>query len=257
MRGFRHTLAVLLAMGAAPALADAAERALPSGTYRLELREVHAARFPILGRTRTTWASVSLAHLTRDGGTLTQRHELCDVRFESGLPLVEMVMPARLRESLVRPPYPVVLEADQEGGWSYRADMGFEHVGYTPAAPGDPPPRKRDDPSVVDSDGDGKPGATLQMVVPVLEPLELYIVQRGHAVLDGRVLPDGRVEGALEAELEQVVIGSDPYFLKRDPDLEPEPALSRFVLTPVPEDSTCESLLGASQAPGGNAPGAG
>jgi hypothetical protein len=247
MRGFGHTLGILLALGAVAAHADAAETALPSGTYRLELREVHAARFPLLGRTRTTWASVSLARLTRDSGTLTQEHRLCDVRFESGLPLVEMVMPEPMRDSLARPPYTVVLKPDEEGGWRYRADLGFEHVGYTPEEPGAPPPQQGDDPSIVDSDGDGKPGATLHMVVPVLDPLELYVVQRGHAVLDGRVVEGGRVEGALEAELEQVVIGSDPYFLKRNPELEPEPALSTFVLTPVPEDSTCESLLEASE----------
>lgn len=247
MRGIGHTLGLALALSALGASGSAAETALPTGTYRLEMQEVHAARFPILGRTRTTWASVSLAHLRRDGDALIQEHRLCDVRFESGLPLVEMVMPDAMRDSLVRPPYAVELVPADSGGWRYHADLGFEHVGYTPSAPGAPPPKRKSDPAIVDSDGDGKPGATLHLDVPALDPFELYVAQRGHAVLDGRVLEDGRVEGALDAKLEQNVIGSDPYFLKRNPKLEPEPELSRFALVPVPEDSTCDSLLDPSQ----------
>lgn len=258
MRGIGHTLMAALALGAAATPGLAAETPLPTGTYRLEMREVHAARFPVLGRTRTAWASLALAHVRREGDTLIQEHRLCDVRFESGLPLVAMVMPAPMRESLVRAPYAVELEPLPDGGWRYRADLGFEHVGYTPASPGDPPPRRGSDPSVFDSDGDGKPGATLHLEVPVLDPFELYVVQRGHAVLDGRIVEPGRVEGGLEAELDQVVIGSDPYFLKRNPKLEPEPGMSSFALVPVPDDSTCASLLGTGEeapAEDGKAPG--
>jgi hypothetical protein len=213
------------------------------------MRQVHAARFPLLGRTRTVWVSVALARIHRaDDDSLLQEHRLCDVRFESGLPLVEMIMPDPMRESLVRPRYPVELRRSGEV-WHYNADLGIEHVGYVPEEPGEGPPRRRDDPTVVDSDHDGKPGATLHLDVPMLDPFELYVVQRGHAVLEGDVLADGRVEGVLRESLEQVVIGSDPYFLKRNPKLEPDPERSRFSLTPVPEDATCESLLGAD-APG-------
>jgi hypothetical protein len=247
MRGIHHTLGLVMGLWASAAQAGAEEPPFPTGTYRLEMQEVYAARFPILGKTRTTWASLALAQLRREGDALLQEHKLCAVRFESGLPLVEMVMPDRMRESLVRPPYPVELVRDPAGGWLYHANLGFEHVGYTPAAPGDAPPRRGSDPAVVDSDGDGKPGATLHLEVPILDPFELYVVQRGHAVLDGRLLENGRVEGTLSSSLEQVVIGSDPFFLKRNPQLEPEPELSSFALDPVPEDSSCQSLLRAAE----------
>ncbi len=228
--------------------------ALAPGAYRLDMRQVHASKFPVLGRTRTDWVSVALARVRQSEGGLVQEHEVCDVRFESGLPLVEMVMPPATQASLVAMVYPVELEADGDG-WRYRADFGFEHVGYEPARPGAPPPRRGDDPSVVDSDGDGKPGATLQLDVPILDPFELYVVQRGHAVLDGRVVEEGRVEGAVRGELEQVVIGSDPYFLKRSPKLEPDRKRSRFSMVRVPDGSTCESLVeAASPAPSGAAP---
>jgi len=247
-----RTLAVVgtLAILSHPGLASnppPPEPALPPGAYRLEMWQSHLAKFPVLGKTRTTWVSVALARLREgEGGRLEQEHEVCDVRFESGLPLMSMAMPDPMRESLGHLAYPVRLERDAEG-LRYRADFGFEHVGYRPKKPDAKPPKKSDDPAVFDSDHDGKPGATLHLEVPIIDPLELYIVQRGHSVLDGRVLEDGRVEGAMVSDLVQNVIGSDPYFLKRSPKLEPDPEHSRFVLTPVPEGTTCESLLPAEE----------
>jgi hypothetical protein len=241
-----HTATLLL--GLLPSWAAAAPPewgGLVPGAYRLEMRQAHASKFPLLGRTETVFASVSLARLQPAAGGLRQQHRVCDVRFESGLPLVEMVMPEAMRASLVSPAYAVELRRDAQG-WAYHADLGVEHVGYRPGE--DPEaglPRRREDPAVFDSDGDGKPGATLHLDVPVLDPFELYVVQRGHVVLDGRVLEGGRVEGDVLADLEQVVIGSSPYFLKRSPKLEPDRERSHFVMTPVPADSTCESLLGA------------
>ena len=228
--------------GESTALAPGESTTLAPGAYRLEMRQVHASKFPVLGKTRTDWVSIALARVRQGESGMVQEHEICEVRFESGLPLVEMVMPPATQASLVELVYPVELEQDGDG-WSYRADFGFEHVGYEPARPGAPPPKRGDDPSVVDSDGDGKPGATLHLDVPVLDPFELYVVQRGHAVLSGRVLDDGRVEGAVAGDLEQVVIGSDPYFLKRSPKLEPDRERSRFSMTRVPDESTCASLV--------------
>ena len=100
----------------------------------------------------------------------------------------------------------------------------------------------------------GEAGAAhpLVMLVSALQsakPGDLILVTGFGQGQQGDVLADGRVEGVLRESLEQVVIGSDPYFLKRSPKLEPDPERSRFSLTPVPDDATCESLLGAD-APG-------
>jgi hypothetical protein len=226
----RFAVVLSLAFCAIAGAASAGAQELAAGAYRLDMR-VHAARFPLLGRTRTAWVSVALARIHRaDDDSLLQEHHLCDVRFESGLPLVEMIMPEPMRESLARPRYPVELRRIGDV-WRYHADLGFEHVGYVPAEPGEDLPRSREDPAVVDSDHDGKPGATLYLDVPMLDPFELYVVQ-----------------GVLRESLEQVVIGSDPYFLKRSPKLEPDPERSRFALTPVPDDATCASLLGGAAA---------
>ncbi|MDJ0851389.1 MAG: hypothetical protein QNK04_23690 [Myxococcota bacterium] len=247
----RFALALALAIGVfggpgAAATPEASPPVLAPGAYRLEMRQVHASRFPVLGKTRTDWVSVALARVRESEEGLVQEHRVCDIRFESGLPLVEMVMPPATQASLVDMRYPVELERDGDG-WRYRADFGFEHVGYEPARPGAPPPKRRDDPSIVDSDGDGKPGATLQLDVPILDPFELYVVQRGQTVLNGRVVAEGHVEGAVAGDVEQVVIGSDPYFLKRSPKLEPDRERSRFSMVRVPDGTTCETLVEASR----------
>ncbi len=149
----------------------------------------------------------------------------------------------------------MALERGVDGAWRYHADMGFEHVGYLPEVPGSRPPRRPADEAVVDSDGDGKPGVTLHLSVGFLDPFELYVVQRRHAVLDGHVLDDGRVEGGMIVDLDQKVIGSDPQFLDRDPQLEPDPQRSHFSLVPVADESTCESLVPVEDDAEGRSPG--
>lgn len=236
---------VACALLSAPATGDDADGAsalLPLGTYRLEMWQVSSSRLFLMGRTHTTFVSRSLAEVTSTDGGLWQSHRVCSVRFETGFPMVEMAMPDAFLESLWTPSYRVKVERDGKG-WRYEADFGIEHVGYVPSAPDGPLPKKTDDPSIVDSDGDGHPGATLHLVVPVFEPLELYVVQRGHQILRGHVVEPGRVEGGIETEhFEQRVIGASPYFLKRSPKMKPDSKRSRFALTRAAEDTTCETF---------------
>jgi hypothetical protein len=70
-------------------------------------------------------------------------------------------------------------------GWQYRADLGVERIGYRNDGEEDNLPSKIDDPAVSDWDGDGHPGATLQLTIPLLPSGELYVVQRGQSILTG------------------------------------------------------------------------
>ncbi len=247
-------------------LAEGAEPPLEPGVYRLDMHQASTSKLPLMGRTHSAWVSVSLARIEQGSDGWVQSHRVCGVRFDTGFPLVGMEMADALLHSLRRPSYAVELEPSQEAGetvWSYRADFGAEHVGYRPAGEDDDLPRRSDDPAVTDSDGDGHPGATLRLVVPVLDPFDLYVVQRRHAVLRGQLADTGQVEGSIEfMELEQRVIGAEPYFLKRSPKLAPDPDNSHFRLQRVAADATCESLLaagasGSSGTRGGGAPAAG
>jgi hypothetical protein len=107
-------------------------------------------------------------------------------------------------------------------------------------------PVKVDDSSVYDWDGDGHPGATLKISVPLLPDGELYVVQRGQSILNGRINQPGRINGSIEVRsFEHRVLGAWPGFLNRSPEIIPDPKKSGFSIIPIPQGSNCETLRGA------------
>ena len=235
--------ATRLAIGAAclvPGAIDA--QPLSPGMYRLEMRTAARARIPVLGESRSATVSVSLARVRAVEGALVQSHRVCDARIDGGDGLVRMIFPARFIAALAEHAYPLELRSEA-GVWRYRADLGTEHVGYVPRGDGTLP-RAADDPSVVDWDRDGQPGATLGLAVPIAPDGELHIVQRGRTVLEGRVTAPDRVEGrAVVALFEQAVIGARPAFLRGSPTIVPDPGGSRFVLERIGADGDCAAAL--------------
>jgi hypothetical protein len=88
----------------------------------------------------------------------------------------------------------------------------------------------------------------LKLSVPLLPDGELYVVQRGHSVLNGRIGQPGKVDGGIEVRsFEQRVLGAWPSFLNRTPEIEPDPKESRFSLTSIPAGSSCETLRGSTR----------
>ena len=239
----RMLVFIAAALLSAPAvIAGQDENILPSGAYRLEMVMASTTKIPFLGASRSASKSVSLVEIRRDGNALVQNHRVCDFRVLEDSKFIKMVFPEKFIAALAKHSYAIQLEKDGEG-WIYRADLGIERIGYRPDGVNDKLPVKIDDAAVFDWDGDGHPGATLKLSVPLLPPGELYIVQRGQSILTGRVVQPGKIEGGLEVrQFDQRVLGAKPGFLARSPEIEPNPKESRFSLTPVPADSTCETL---------------
>jgi hypothetical protein len=156
--------------------------------------------------------------------------------------MIKMVFSDKFVAALSKHTYPIQMEKDAQG-WRYRADLGMERIGYRGDSLDGKLPTKIDDPAVYDRDGDGHPGATLRLAVPVLPDGELYVVQCGQAVLNGRVVAPGRIDGGIEVRsFEHRIPGAKPSFLNRSPEIEPDPKGSRFSISPVPGGTTCESL---------------
>ncbi|HSE88100.1 MAG TPA: hypothetical protein VLJ79_17885 [Candidatus Binatia bacterium] len=171
-----------------------------------------------------------------------QSHQVCTFRVLEDSALIRMIFSDKFVGALAKHTYPVQIEKDDQG-WLYRADLGVERIGYRPDLADGKLPTKIDDPAVYDWDGDGHPGATLRLSVPLLPEGELYVVQRGHSLRSGKINPPGRFDGAIEVRsFEHRVIGARPSFLNRSPEIEPDPKASRFSMSPVPEDTTCEAL---------------
>jgi hypothetical protein len=167
---------------------------------------------------------------------------VCDFRVADDTAIARIVFPKKFIASLAAPAYPIRIEGHGKG-WRYRADLGIEHIGYKPMPGNGSLPTKSDDPSVYDWDGDGHPGATLKLSLPLLPDGELRVVQRDHSVLDGRIVGNGRVEGDIDVRLfEQRIIGALPSFLNRSAEIQPDPQGSRFSITPIPPETSCETL---------------
>jgi hypothetical protein len=212
------------------------------------MRYASVARLPVIGESASTYRSISLVELTRDGDRLVQAHRVCAAETEDAVPFFGLDMPPRFLAALGWHRYPITLSADANG-WHYAADLGPEYVGYDPERSARLP-ENADDPAVVDWDGDGKPGGTIRLRIPIAPDGELYVVQRGHALLDGHVVAGDRVEGTIAIPLfEQHVIGAQPSFLHRTPEIRTDTTQSRFLLAPMPDGSDCAAVVAARSDP--------
>ncbi len=227
----------------APTIALAQEDAmLPAGLYRLEMIMASISRLPLFGASKSASRSISLLEIREQDGELMQSHRVCDFRVLDDSAMIKMIFPDKFVAALAEHTYPIQLEKDA-GGWRYRADLGVERIGYRAAAGDTKLPAAVDDPAVYDWDDDGNPGATLKLAVPLLPPGELYVVQRGQSILNGRITQPGRIEGAIEVRsFEHRVLGARPAFLNKSPEIQPDPKESRFSISQVAAGSTCESL---------------
>ena len=227
---------------------------LPSGSYRLEMIMATISRLPFFGSSKSASKSVSLVEVRRAGADFVQSHQVCAFRVLENSALIKMIFPDKFVAALAKPTYSIQIERDAQG-WRYRADLGVERIGYRADSADGKLPTRIDDPAVYDWDGDGHPGATLKLSVPLLPEGELYVVQRGHSLLSGKISTPGRIDGAIEVRsFEHRVLGARPSFLNRSPEIEPDPKGSRFSMSPVPTGTTCESLRKTDSSPGESAP---
>lgn len=234
-------IVALLCGGSAKTVAAQEGEPLPPGTYRLEMILASTTKLPFFGTSRSASKSLSLVDIRRDGERLMQSHRVCDFRVLEDSAMIKMVFPDKFIAALGRHRYPIQLHKDAHG-WAYRADLGIERIGYRGNGENELP-AEIDDAAVFDWDGDGRPGATLKISVPLLPDGELYIVQRGQSILLGRVLEPGRIEGGIEVrQFEQRVLGARPGFLAKNPTIEPNHRESRFSLVRIAAGSTCDSL---------------
>lgn len=251
-------LLLALALPMTPPAPDAHRDDLDAwvGGYAMELRVASTMRLPLLPPQRSVTTSLLLVELERGPAGLIQRHRVCEVRMESGSPAMRTLVPSAFVQALPARHYRAVLlperTRDGEGGpslWRYRVDLGPEAIGFDPQLTGGELPRGGDDAGVRDSDGDGDPGATIELRVPAFGRVRLFIAQYSHLVLEGRQTGPGRIEGEVEIlRLEQRTLGAEPGLFNRTPTLRPESTRSGFTLVRLPAGLDCAALRSAAPA---------
>jgi hypothetical protein len=213
------------------------------GRYALSLHAVTQTKIPFLGWTRSETVSTMLVDILERDGRLVQRQEVCGIRVEGKARDARVSFPDAFVRSMPVKELAVELAPDDSGTVRYRVDLGTDHVGYDPALTGGRVPLGSDAPGVVDGDGDGHPGVTVHLDVPVLGRTELYVVQRGSMVLEGLLDADGDVEGAIELGpiVQRTIAASNPL-LVASPRIVPDPDASWFSLRKIAETSSCADL---------------
>jgi hypothetical protein len=234
-----------VSIAAAATLASSAARAaspaqlLPEGRYRLEIALASRMDLPGLGEIDAATGSRSIARVQWRDGQARQQHRVCDLWDATGASWGGVRFPPAFVAALAAPRYDVALEP-VAGELRYRADLGLERIGVADGV--DRLPTGPADGGVRDFDGDGRPGATLRLRIPIVPDAELWVVQRARAVLDGRIVAPGRVEGGVTVTaFEQSVIGARPGFLRHTPLSRPDGARSRFRLERVAADADCDA----------------
>ncbi|MFT4977608.1 MAG: hypothetical protein ACI8S6_003515 [Myxococcota bacterium] len=214
-----------------------------SGSYRLDLVIASKANVPVFGEAEIMAQTTMLAQISPDGqGGYTQRHITCSVSPRTSLKVAQTTIPPSFIAPMSEKVYPVVLTERPDGRWTYRADFGPQHIGFRPELSGGMPPAEATHPGVVDWEGDGHPGATILLQVPVFGQVEVYITQLAHTRIDGVLVESGGASGKVEVvALEQRSIGAKPMLFAANPAVTQMPGQSRFILTPTTA-TTCQQL---------------
>ncbi len=209
--------------------------ALEPGTWRLDLEMVSEAKVPVLGWQHSVTHSVAVVHLDGDG-TWTQ--QVCAVEIRDRNPMVHTWLPDAFIAAL-----PVIVTRAETDGDTLTVDLGLSAVGWDPRIAGDLP-SDRDDAAVVDHEGDGRPGATVQLQIRGVGTFGIDIVETSRAVLIGQRTDLGWAGTVQTLDLAQHVLDADHRMLRKTPELRPNNDDSRFILVPSP-GATCASLRSA------------
>jgi hypothetical protein len=143
-------------------------------------------------------------------------------------------------------PHPRLAMLREEGG-----EIIFEQPAYletrgavlenpeTDELPVDP-----EDPRVIDQDGDGFPGMTVDVTLFGFLRAQIYVVQRVQYQLQGVVTSADRIEGLIEWADEQVVLDATSAMLLAGSESFPDPDPNQhvFVMLRAQQDWDCEWL---------------
>jgi hypothetical protein len=217
-----------------PWLATAAAADL-TGAWRVDLHLVHDVRAPILGRSRSDSYTVQLWRVA--DGALTNQH--CSIRAVTRSPIGKPTLPAPFVQNIPRASAPIEVT---DG--ALRVDLGVASIGFQ----GDAVPTEADDPTLRDHERDGQPGATIHVWAPLFGEVSVYIAQRTHLLLEGRLDGEHAAAGrATQLELVQHTIGAANRLFAQQPQITPVPEESTFTMVRVPVDTTCEHAVMAAR----------
>lgn len=136
--------------------------------------------------------------------------------------------------------------ASAEPGAAFRTTQYAQSFGVRLADPvKEALPTDKSDPRLVDTDGDGHPGATVIIRHPLVGTGHVYVAQRSIARLEGSLQADGSITGVVYTAPNMFKIDADTWWLRTESPQRPhpDPKMSPFVMVSVPDGQTCAQIL--------------
>lgn len=219
--------------------------ALPnlSGTWARQQVTTAVSEVPVIGEVESRTSALVLVRIEQNGTSFEVREEVCRLETRTLGGLIETTYPEGFKESVSgRLKRGRLLYSPR--GLAYEEIETAHPIGAVLNDPvKDPLPTEPDDPRVVDADGDGKPGVTVQ--VRGFIDGDIYMVHRNRSRLVGRLLSDDRIAGRVSWQNEQSVLTATRDVLADPPPTrpDPDPAKNKFRMLRVPDDADCRSLV--------------
>lgn len=229
---------------------------LEQGRYALFMKNATQAKVPVLGERPGASEAWVLVDVAAPGATTAEAMQTpCDVRMIGAGDKASVRLGPGFVEAMGTKA--TTYRFDREAsGWAVSVDLGVDHVGYDPQTTGGTLPKKPGDDGVLDHEGDGHPGGTVIVDVPVFGEMQIYIAQKAHSSLHGRATDGGGLEGGITGHvLEQRTLAATSPLMKVSPRMRPDPARSSWWMVPVPAETTCETLAARACATHGPGPG--
>ena len=207
-----------------------------SGVWAMVQITSEIVQIPIVGeRTRTTATYLRLT-IDQSGANLVVLETHCATSIDDGTIMVQTTIPDAFLRSLGVTERAARLELASDVNQPTDAHSSNPRIVFpwTTQALGarlkdpesEPLPTDVDDLRVFDQDNDGHPGMTVRVEIMGLITGEVYVVQRNRNRLVGTVVSPGFIQGTIEWETEQVVLGASSSFLESEgqgiPDSDPK-----------------------------------
>lgn len=224
----------------APRPSHAQEASDLSGTWLMAQLTTTISRVPVVGKVYAQSRVISVHQLRHAGEQLHGPGTLCQLELESGSRLVRTALSKRALTRLPPPHLDARVVRGARGQLDFWQPRQLLIVGARLEKPlTDPLPTRLDAPQVIDEEGDGHPGLTIE--VSGLAPGRLYVVQRSWTELKGSLVARDAFAGALRFDHEQVVLDATSFLLRRSLPSEPVLARSWFRLQRLVGETSCEA----------------
>ncbi|MBU1050564.1 hypothetical protein KKG90_11150 [Candidatus Bipolaricaulota bacterium] len=215
-----------------------------AGDWVVVQKLVATANLPIVGSLWIDTLVGAFTHVTQSGSELVLQDRYC---FTDATPST-FLFTTDIANIVMQSIHPAPRTASLSLG---DCDIRFTQDWYTEVRgavledpDGEMLPTEPEDPRLIDLEGDGHPGMTIQASILGLFTGEGYAVQRYRYRLEGTVFDANTIIGYIDWTSEQSVVdATNPLFMEAFTDsTDPDPTKHRFVMIRVDDTWDCERL---------------